>query len=429
MAPNPLMHMNLSIETLNNVQLAFFLAGGYLVSRLMIKSQLPEALVFWMIGRKHLSVSRLLFYLLAINAILGIFIHHAIVVLTLIPLALLMQEAISDSNPKFDRLVPTMLAACLMYGANIGGIGAITSSAANGILIAGANGILPGLGGAVYGAEKLTFFLWMVWGVPLVLVYTVLAWGVLVLFFQPYKHFKTHLKFEPKESLENVFRKPAIIAAIFTFGAAFFFSMASNVWASHILPLTIATIVYFLAIIMVLFFFKIEKEEKRVPLLTLHDCVSNLPKRGLTLVVITVVIAFFLGLGINYFRDGLTGLISAVVDERTSVLTLMVIVAIFATFTTELLSNTVIQYALFALMPSLASIVDFPVLLGMIVATLASSSAFMSPLSTGVNSLAFGEMRGASLRMLLFSGFFMNLIGSLLVAVWTLTVTRWVLGI
>ncbi|MBL7978995.1 MAG: hypothetical protein JNN12_11705 [Bacteroidetes Order II. Incertae sedis bacterium] len=421
--------MSLSIESLNNIQLAFFLTGGYLVSRLMIKSQLPESLVFWMIGRKHLSVSKLILYLLAINAILGIFIHHAIVVLTLIPLAHLMQEVLSKENPQYDRFVPTMLAACLMYGANIGGIGAITSSAANGILIAGANGILPGLGGAVPGAEKLTFFLWMLWGVPLVLVYTLLAWAVIVLFFQPFKHFKEYIKFEPTEPIENVFRRPAVVFAVLTFGAAFLFSMASNVWASQILPLTIATAIFFLTIIALLFFLKIPKDGHKVPLLTLSDCVSNLPKRGLALVAITMVIAFLLGLGIHYFRDALTGTIALVVDDQTSILTLMLIVAIFGTFTTELLSNTVIQYALFALMPSLATLVDFPILVGMIVATLASSSAFMSPLSTGVNSLAFGEMRGASLRMLLFSGFCMNLVGSLLVAGWTLTVTRWVLGI
>ena len=192
---------------------------------------------------------------------------------------------------------------------------------------------------------------------------------------------------------------------------------------------TLLTALLFTGIIAFLFLTKVETPEGTTPLLTFRDCLSDLPKRGITLVIITVALAFLLGLAINFFEDALTNIIGMMVSPQTPVIGLFFILALFGTFTTELLSNTVIQYALFALMPSLTSLVPFPLLLGMIVATLASSSAFMSPLSTGVNSLAFGEMKGASLKMLLLAGLVMNVVGSLLVAVWTLTVIRWVLGL
>ena len=418
-------------EQLNNVQLIFFLAGGYLVSRLMIKAKLPESIVFWLIGRKPLSTASILLYLIGITSVLGVFIHHVIVVLTLLPLARLILDEVKAKNPGHDTLAATMLAACLMYGANIGGIGTLTSSAANGILLAGANGILPGLThlGDVPGAEKLTFFLWMVWGVPLVLVYTFVAWLVLVSVYRTRHFFRVPLSFDVHASLRNPFRRLSIIVAGVTFGSAFLLSMLSNVAEGYIMWWTLLTALLFTGIIAFLFLTKVETPEGTTPLLTFRDCLSDLPKRGITLVIITVALAFLLGLVINFFEDALTNIIGMMVSPQTPVIGLFFILALFGTFTTELLSNTVIQYALFALMPSLTSLVPFPLLLGMIVATLASSSAFMSPLSTGVNSLAFGEMKGASLKMLLLAGLVMNVVGSLLVAVWTLTVIRWVLGL
>ena len=156
---------------------------------------------------------------------------------------------------------------------------------------------------------------------------------------------------------------------------------------------------------------------------------SNMPKRGLVLVGISTAVAFILGFGAYYFEQSMTDFLGRFISPQTSVLVLFLVLALVCTFATELLSNTVVQLVLFALIPPLAKVVGFPPLLGMIVATLASSSAFMSPLSTGINSLVFGEMKGASLRTMVFVGFFMNIIGSLLVALWVLYITRWVLAL
>ena len=56
-----------------------------------------------------------------------------------------------------------------MYGANIGGMGSITATPANGILIT-----FIGLNN-VGGADNLSFATWLFWGIPLVIGYVGLS--------------------------------------------------------------------------------------------------------------------------------------------------------------------------------------------------------------------------------------------------------------
>ena len=55
----------------------------------------------------------------------------------------------------------------------------------------------------------------------------------------------------------------------------------------------------------------------------------------------------------------------------------------------------------------------------LIIITLSCTSAFMSPIATGVNGLAFGGVKGVSLVRMLLVGFLINLAGALLISSWT----------
>ena len=149
---------------MDKIQLIFFFISGFLVSRLMIKVRLPQRLVFWFIGKKHLSLAKILFYLVAISALLSFFIPNAITVLTLLPLLELLRRSYEESNGPSKRIA-TMLALATIYGANIGGMGSITATPANGILVTYA--VLN----EVPGIQHLTFASWLIWGIPLVIVF------------------------------------------------------------------------------------------------------------------------------------------------------------------------------------------------------------------------------------------------------------------
>ena len=58
----------------------------------------------------------------------------------------------------------------------------------------------------------------------------------------------------------------------------------------------------------------------------------------------------------------------------------------------------------------------------LIIITLSCTSAFMSPIATGVNGLAFGGVKGVSFSRMLVVGFIMNIAGAGLITSWVLSV-------
>jgi sodium-dependent dicarboxylate transporter 2/3/5 len=56
----------------------------------------------------------------------------------------------------------------------------------------------------------------------------------------------------------------------------------------------------------------------------------------------------------------------------------------------------------------------------LIVITLSCTCAFMSPIATGVNGLAFGGVKGVSFTKMLLVGLIMNIAGAFLISGWVL---------
>jgi solute carrier family 13 (sodium-dependent dicarboxylate transporter), member 2/3/5 len=95
-------------------------------------------------------------------------------------------------------------------------------------------------------------------------------------------------------------------------------------------------------------------------------------------------------------------------------LLLLIIVIIFSS---ELLSNTALIIMFTPLASDLAAHTSLSPLIMLLTITIAASSAFMTPLATAANTLAFGGIERVSLKMILIPGFFMNLFAALLTAV------------
>jgi sodium-dependent dicarboxylate transporter 2/3/5 len=109
-----------------------------------------------------------LLYLVALTAFLSFFIPNAITVLTLLPILELLRKAYAEVAPK--QGIPTMLALSVIYGANIEGMGSVTATPANGILVTYAEL------NHVAGRDYLNFAPWLIWGIPLVFCFVMVAW-------------------------------------------------------------------------------------------------------------------------------------------------------------------------------------------------------------------------------------------------------------
>jgi sodium-dependent dicarboxylate transporter 2/3/5 len=409
---------------MDKIQLIFFFISGFLVSRLMIKVRLPQRIVFWFIGKKNLSLTQILFYLIAASAFLSFFIPNAITVLTLLPLLELLRRAYEAANGP-SRSVATMLALAVIYGANIGGMGSITATPANGILVTYA--VLND----VPGTQHLTFASWLIWGIPLVIILVCIAALILFAVLRPWRYQKNRIQipFDADEAY-HPFQKITVWITVFYFLSSFILSlwlMYSPQRTTLLLVITGALTVLFA---LFLFFVPLQVGDianARQVLLKAADCYNELPTKGFVFVGIAVVLAAILyALGI---QDVVSRWSAIIIPTAVPVLVLFFLIALTTSFATEVLSNTAVQLSFFVMALPLSKSLGFSALEMLIIITLSCTCAFMSPIATGVNGLAFGGVKGVSFSRMLVVGCCMNIAGAILIASWVLYVIGHLYGV
>ena len=402
---------------MDKIQLIFFFISGFLVSRLMIKVQLPQRIVFWFIGKKNLSLAKILFYLIAISAFLSFFIPNAITVLTLLPLLELLRRSYEKANGP-SRSVSTMLALATIYGANIGGMGSITATPANGILVTYA--VLND----IPGTQNLTFASWLIWGIPLVCIFVCIAALILFLVLRPWKYQKNsiQLPFDADEA-HHPYQKITIGITVLYFLTSFILSIVLMQFPDNIFFILIISGTLTLLFIFFLFFVPLkigDKNRSGRVLLKIPDCYNELPTKGFIFVGIAVVLAALL-YAFN-IHEHFTGWSESVMRIGVPAFLLFFLIALATSFSTEVLSNTAVQVSFFVMALPLAQQLGLSALEVLIIITLSSTSAFMSPIATGVNGLAFGGVKGVSFTRMLLVGFIMNIAGALLISSWALNI-------
>ncbi len=398
---------------MDKIQLIFFFISGFLVSRLMIKVRLPQRIVYWFIGKKHLSLSKILFYLIAISAFLSLFIPNAITVLTLLPLLELLRRSYEAAHGP-SKSVPTMLALSIIYGANIGGMGSITATPANGILVTYA--VLND----VPGTQHLTFASWLIWGIPLVIVFVCIAALILFIVLRPWRYQKNHinLPFNTKEAYHPS-QKITIWITVFYFLSSFILSLALMQFPDNLTSILIITATLTLLFILFLFFVPVvgnDPNYSKQVLLKIPDCYNELPAKGFVFVGIAVVLAALL-YAFNT-HEFLSSRSASIMTVGVPVFAIFFVIALATSFSTEVLSNTAVQISFFVMALPLAQKLDLSAIAVLIIITLSCTCAFMSPIATGVNGLAFGGVKGVSFTRMLLVGFIMNIAGALLITGW-----------
>jgi solute carrier family 13 (sodium-dependent dicarboxylate transporter), member 2/3/5 len=409
---------------MDKIQLIFFFISGFTISRLMIKARLPHRIVYWFIGKRHLSITKILFYLIAISAVLSFFIPNAITVLTLLPLLELLRRSYEESNGP-SKNIATLLALSTIYGANIGGMGSITATPANGILVTYA--VLNDIPGTQY----LSFASWLGWGIPLVIIFVCIAGLIISIVLRPwrYQQHSIQLPFDAAKTY-HPFQKITVWMTVIYFLSSFILSLLMMYFTGRTLLILLISGILTLLFILFLFFLPVgmdpKTDSKRV-LLTLADCYSDLPTRGFVFVGIAVVLAAILyAFKIHEFFAGWAAWI---IPNGISTFALFLLIALATSFSTEVLSNTAVQLSFFVVALPLAQTLGLPALEMLIIITLSCTSAFMSPIATGVNGLAFGGVKGVSFSKMLIAGFILNIAGALLISSWVLIVVERLYGL
>jgi len=152
------------------------------------------------------------------------------------------------------------------------------------------------------------------------------------------------------------------------------------------------------------------------PLLCPGDLLKGVPRRGLMFILaLAVLFGLVHWLGLDEKAVILAG---EILQGDMSGLLLFFLTVMAVIFLTEVLSNTAVVAAFFTIAYYAALGHDMNPLYLMMGVGVASTCAFMTPIATPTNALAFGEMRGASLKVMLGLGFVLNVAGAVLLTGW-----------
>jgi sodium-dependent dicarboxylate transporter 2/3/5 len=276
----------------------------------------------------------------------------------------------------------------------------------------------------VPGIQDLTFASWLAWGIPLVCVFVCLAALILCAVFRSWKYQKNRIQLpfgadEATHPLQNL----TIWISVFYFFSSFCLSLLLMVFPQQLALLLTVTGVVTLLFILFLFLVPIKVGGKSNPkqvLLTIPDCYNQLPTKGFVFVGIAVALAGLLyAFNIHEYFSGWSGW---VMKLGVPTYILFLLIALATSFSTEVLSNTAVQISFFVMALPLAQQLNLSALEVLIVITLSCTCAFMSPIATGVNGLAFGGVKGVSFSRMLLVGLILNIVGAILISGWVLQI-------
>ena len=399
----------------------------YLVAQVLVRVGWHHELLRSLVVNTRDSTPKLVLGLMSLTFVMSTFVPNLITVIALIPVIQLLLANL-DVPDRDHNNISTVLILGVMYAANIGGMGSLVGSPANGLLIAALHQ------SNIAEVSFLTFGNWLLFGFPMALVLLVVAWFVIVGMNRATMAISmSKLELPSADSSQHSCggrdRMHGLFAAVLGVSgcavAALIDTPVANNNHQGATPNTLdlwlagATVLYG----MVLMLWRLPQTGER--LLRIQDLISGVPTKG----VAFAILAGVCGLTLEY-----AGAFAALSEQAQTIagkispqiaLISLVTITIFAT---ELVSNTVaalaIWFAAVAITPPEHS--PFLMMLGI---AFASTSAFMSPLATPATGMAFGGVSGVSLGTMLRCGLVMNLVAALWITFGVQYWVPWILGI
>ncbi len=472
------------------LQNIIILAIGFLLSQILIAAKTHTKLVTYFLDHSRTTTDGLLTAALLLSYSLSIFFSNTVVILAMLPVVRKLMALFTDA--KHHKTRAALFYCALIFGANTGGMASMTGSPLNVAAVGFANfQMFP-------GAEHLTFFSWLLFGVPASLM-LVFAGRWLILSGTPPdlkpSTMPTPNRAEavlPKKPLvffvgnitlifalsaaQFLFTPPRLIAGLNIIDLLFIIYLATILFLAFIFPRNarsarnalknLVFLLLFLAAFPVIFISKtLEQLEKRLglptakvykaadrmmldvinffwkrffgetfPSLSIHNfntvlsinrIMLEIPWFGFFLMILTALfMLFIISIGNNPATPDIDGWLFTLFKNFSNQLTssanntalLFGATALLTIFATEIFNNTTVLLILAPAIVAVQPVFPTEQLLLLLLVTVAASGAFMSPIATPVNALAFGGLEKISIKTILKLGFLMNIIAALLMS-------------
>ena len=473
---------------MNWLQNIIILVIGFLLSQILIAARTHHRLIEYLLGHSRTTTGGLLTATLFLSYGLSIFFSNTVVVLAMLPVVRKLMAVFK--NVENRKTLAALFYCALIFGANTGGMASMTGSPLN-IAAAGFAEFQ-----AFPGTEHLTFFSWLMVGVPLTFA-LILAGRWLLLTstsadLEPSVSLALHRagSFLPKKPLlffisnvvlifvlsaiQFLFTPGPLVSGLNIIDLSFILYLLIILFFSFIFPRKVATArntvknIFFLLLFLtafpvILVSKTLEQLEKRlhVPsrkvytaldrfllgminffwknlfgetfsslsiynfnsVLSINRIILEIPWFGLLLMSFSaLLLLLIISIGDNPATPDIDGWIFTLFKNFGSWITsslnnpalLFGIVGLSTIFATEIFNNTTVLLVLSPAILAVQSAFPSEQLLLLLLVTVAASGAFMSPVATPVNALAFGGLEKVSIKTVLKLGFFMNLIAAAL---------------
>ncbi|MFP3323993.1 DASS family sodium-coupled anion symporter [Planococcus sp. SIMBA_160] len=363
----------------------FLFMGGFMIALTMEKWNLHKRIALTIISLIGTNTERIILGFMVATGFLSMWISNTATAMMMVPIGLAIiyqvsealkhDDAIDTSRENFSFGKALMLG--IAYSASLGGIATLIGTPPNTLLAGAVN--------EIYGIE-ITFAEWMLFGVPLAWIFIFVAWFYLIKIAFPLKLKQlpggSAVIKEQKTALGKASYEEKIVFVIFLL-AAFSWITRSFLLVEFLPGLNDAMV----GLIAALILFAIPSKNRQGDHLLDWSTAVKLPWGILLLFGGGLAIAAgFTQSGLSEWVGGqLIGL------QGIHVLIIVLVVAAFVLFLTEITSNTATASMMFPIMASLAVALGIHPYALMVTAAVTASCAFMLPVATPPNAVVFGS--------------------------------------
>ena len=396
--------------------IVFLFMGGFIIALAMEKRNLHRRIALNLIRFTGTDANGIILGFMLATAFLSMWISNTATTVMMLPIALSVIELLREQSPEGDstgyRRFALGLMLCIAYSANIGGTTTIIGTPPNVVLV----GYMQ-----EFYQQDIAFGRWLLIGIPVCTILLGSTYWMVTRVLFPHRLGKlagsATLISDKLAALGAMSRAEKLVALVFGLTAAgWVFQTTINDWlGDRYLDNTIVAMAG--GILM----FIVPTRLRGPEFLLDWESTTRLPWG--------ILLLFGGGLCLAKGMET-TGLVQWVGDRIASdpsidLWWLILLLTAFMLFMTEIMSNVALVVIFIPVVFGIANGLGIEPMYVAVPVTLASSCAFMMPVSTPPNAVVFssGYIRIGDMAK---AGFLLNLISILVLVVITLTVVRWV---
>jgi len=405
----------------------FLFIGGFLVALAMRKWNLHRRIALKILMIFGSKPSNILLGFIIATAFLSMWISNTATTMMMVPIALSIVYKLEElfkgtSIRKFSIGIFLGIA----HGATIGGVATLVGTPPNLSFARILTILFP-------NAPEITFAKWLIYALPLSIIFLIILWLILSFIFTRNSKIKidSNVFKEQYKELGRMSFEEKVVLIDFILLALLWISRASINIGSFTIPgwsqlfanpsyLNDGTVAIAMAVILFLIPSINQKNQRILD----WDTASKLPWN------IVLLFGGGFALASGFKESGLADYLGMQLQGFGVFHPIIIVIAIclFVTFLTELTSNTATAEMLLPIIGGLAIAIKINPLFLMIPATISCSFAFMLPVATPPNAIIFGTNR-LKIGDMARTGLWLNLIGAILITISIYLIGKTVFGI